>query len=90
LAENPYPDGNPSQVTVAFLTKAPAKDAKDKVAAVAKDHEPFTFAGQQVYVNYSQGIGRSKLAEKFSDIIGVSSTVRNIRTVDKVLALCGG
>ena len=90
LAENPYPDGNPSQVTVAFLTKEPAKDAKDKVAAVAKDYEPFTIAGQQVYVNYSQGIGRSKLAEKFSDIIGVSSTVRNIRTVDKVLALCGG
>jgi uncharacterized protein (DUF1697 family) len=90
LAENPYPDGNPSQVTVAFLTKAPAKDAKDRVAAVAKDHEPFAFAGQEVYVNYSQGIGNSKLAEKFSDIIGVSSTVRNIRTVERVLELCGG
>jgi uncharacterized protein (DUF1697 family) len=90
LAENPYPDGNPSQVTVAFLTKAPPADGKQKVAAVAKDYEPFTFAGQQVYVNYSQGIGRSKLAERFSDIIGVSSTVRNIRTVEKLLALCGG
>ena len=89
LAENPYPDGNPSQVTVAFLMKTPPKDAKEKVAAVAKDYEPFTFAGQEVYVNYSQGMGRSKLAEKFSDIIGVSSTVRNIRTVEKVLALCG-
>jgi uncharacterized protein (DUF1697 family) len=89
LAENPYPDGNPSQVTVAFLAKTPGKDAKDKVAAVAKEYEPFTFAGHEVYVNYSQGIGRSKLAEKFSDIIGVSSTVRNIRTVEKVLALCG-
>jgi uncharacterized protein (DUF1697 family) len=88
LAENPYPDGNPSQVTVAFVTKTPAADAKEKVTAVAKDYEPFTFSGQQVYVNYSKGIGRSKLAEKFSDIIGVSSTVRNIRTVEKVLALC--
>jgi len=88
LAENPYPDGNSSQVTVAFLTKAPAADAKQKVAAVAKDYEPFTFSGQQVYVNYSQGIGKSKLAEKFSAIIGVSSTVRNIRTLEKVLALC--
>ena len=88
LAENPYPDGNPSQVTVAFLTIAPAADAKQKVAAVAKDYEPFTFSGQQVYVNYSQGIGRSKLAEKFSAIIGVSSKVRNIRTLEKVLALC--
>jgi uncharacterized protein (DUF1697 family) len=90
LAENPYPDGNPSQVTVAFLTKTSAADAKEKVAAVAKDYEPFTFSGQQVYVNYSKGIGRSKLAEKFSDIIGVSSTVRTVRTVEKVLALCGG
>jgi uncharacterized protein (DUF1697 family) len=89
VAENPYPDGNPSQVTVAFLTKAPAKDAKDKVAAVAKDYEPFMFAGQEVYVHYSQGIGRSKLAERFSDIIGVSSTVRNIRTIEKVVTLCG-
>jgi uncharacterized protein (DUF1697 family) len=40
-------------------------------------------------VHYSQGIGRSKLAEKFSAVIGVSSTVRNIRTIEKVLALCG-
>lgn len=89
LAENPYPDGNPSQVTIAFLTKAPAADAQDKVAAVAKDYEPFSISGQQVYVNYSHGIGKSKLAERFSDIIGVSATVRNIRTIDKVLALCG-
>jgi uncharacterized protein (DUF1697 family) len=87
-ADNPYPDGNPSQVAVAFLTAAPAKDAKDRVAAVAADYEPFTFAGQQVYVNYSRGLGRSKLAEKFSDIVGVSSTVRNIRTIEKVVELC--
>jgi uncharacterized protein (DUF1697 family) len=88
LAENPYPDGSPSQVTVAFLTKPPPANAREKVAAVATDSEPFEFAGQEVYVNYSQGIGKSKLAEKFSAIIGVSSTVRNIRTVEKVLALC--
>jgi len=88
LAENPYPEGNPSQVTVAFLMKAPDATATDKVAAVAKDYEPFTFAGDQIYVHYSQGQGNSKLAERFSAIIGVSSTVRNIRTVEKVLALC--
>lgn len=89
LAENPYPDGNPSQVTVAFLTKSPPADAKQKVAEIAQAYEPFSFAGQEVYVHYSQGLGRSKLAEKFSAIIGVSSTVRNIRTIEKVLALCG-
>jgi uncharacterized protein (DUF1697 family) len=59
------------------------------VGEIAQDYEPFSFAGQEVYVHYSQGIGRSKLAEKFSAVIGVSSTVRNIRTIEKVLALCG-
>ena len=45
LADNPYPDGSPSQVTVAFLTKAGPRDAKEKVAAIATEAEPFTFAG---------------------------------------------
>ena len=88
VANNPYPDGNPSQVTVAFLTKASGPDAKEKVAAIAKDYEPFTFAGKEVYVHYSHGLGTSKLAERFSAIIGVSATVRNIRTVEKIIALC--
>jgi uncharacterized protein (DUF1697 family) len=88
LAENPFPDGNPSQVTVAFLTKAAPAEAKDKLAAIAADYEPFQFAGKNVYVHYAQGLGRSKLAEKFSSIIKVSSTVRNIRTVEKVIDLC--
>src|SRR5215211_1769316 len=89
VAGNPYPDGNPSQVTVAFLTEAPGPQAKKQVADFAAEHEPFTFADREVYVNYSQGLGRSKLAEKFSSIIGVSSTVRNIRTVGKLVEMCG-
>ena len=88
LAENPYPDGSPSQVTVAFLTKPAPPEAKEKVAAMATAAEPFTFAGSEVYVHYTNGMGRSKLAEKFSSVIGVSSTVRNLNTVTKVLALC--
>jgi uncharacterized protein (DUF1697 family) len=87
VAENPYPAGDPSQVTVAFLTKAAGAEAKAKVAEVAADHEPFTFSGQEVYVHYSQGLGKSKLARDFSSIIGVSATVRNLRTITKVLEL---
>ncbi|MBA3529902.1 MAG: DUF1697 domain-containing protein [Propionibacteriaceae bacterium] len=84
LAENPYPDGDPSQVTVAFLTKAPPAVAEEKVAALASEHEPFTFAGNEVYVNYTQGLGNSALAQQFSKAVGVSATVRNIRTVSKI------
>lgn len=85
--KNPYPDGSPSQVTVAFLTKAAPAQAKERVAAMATEAEPYTFAGPEVYVYYSDGIGKSKLAEKFSAVIGVSSTVRNMNTVTKVLAM---
>ena len=88
VADNPYPDGSPSQVTVAFLTKAAPAGAKKKVAAMATEAEPFTFAGSEVYVHYSNGLGKSKLAERFSSVIGVSSTVRNMNTVTKVLAMC--
>lgn len=87
LDDNPYPDGNPSQVTVAFLTKAPGPEAKKQVAAFAADHEPFTFGDRCVYVNYSHGLANSKLAAQFSSIIGVSSTVRNIRTVAKLVEM---
>jgi uncharacterized protein (DUF1697 family) len=87
VAENPFPDGDPSLVTVAFLTKATGPDAKRRVAEVAAEHEPYVFSGQEVYVHYAKGQGRSKLAAKFSDIIGVSATVRNLRTVTKVLDL---
>jgi uncharacterized protein (DUF1697 family) len=87
VADNPYPDGDQSLVTVAFLVNPAGPEAKAKVAAVAADHEPVSFAGQEVYVHYTRGQGRSKLAARFSDIIGVSATVRNMRTVTKVLDL---
>jgi uncharacterized protein (DUF1697 family) len=87
VAENPFADGDPSYVTVAFLTKAAPAEAKRRVAEVATEAEPFVFAGQEVYVHYTQGQARSKLAANFSDILGVSATVRNMRTVTKVLEL---
>jgi uncharacterized protein (DUF1697 family) len=87
VAENPFPDGDPTYVTVAFLTRAAPAEAKRKVAEVATEAEPYVFSGQEVYVHYTQGQARSKLAANFSSIIGVSSTVRNLRTVTKVMEL---
>jgi uncharacterized protein (DUF1697 family) len=87
VAENPFPDGDPSYVTVAFLTKTAPAEAKRKVAELATDDEPFVFAGQEVYVHYIGGQARSRLSARFSDVVGVSATVRTIRTVTKVLEL---
>ena len=87
VAENPFPDGDPSYVTVAFLTKTVPAEAKRPVAELATDQEPYVFSGQEVYVHYIGGQARSKLAARFSDVVGVSATVRTIRTVTKVLEL---
>jgi uncharacterized protein (DUF1697 family) len=87
VAENPFPEGDPTYVTVAFLTKAAPAEAKRKVAEIATEAEPYVFSGQEVYVHYTAGQGRSKLSAKFSDILGVSATVRNLNTVTKVLAI---
>ena len=87
VAENPFSDGDPTYVTVAFLTKAAPAEAKRKLAEVATEKEPYVFSGQEVYVHYTEGQGRSKLSGRFADIIGVSATVRNLRTVTKVLDL---
>src|SRR4051812_10309133 len=43
LAANPYPDGEPSLVTVAFLTKPAPATAQQRVAEIATEHEPYTF-----------------------------------------------
>lgn len=87
LAANPYPEGDPSLVTVAFLTGPMAATAAEKVAALAVEGERYTFGDREVYVDYAHGIGKSKLAAKFSAAIGVSATVRNVRTVAKLLEL---
>ena len=87
VAENPFPYADPTYVTVAFLTKAAPADARRRVAEVATEKEPHVFSGQEVYVHYTDGQARSKLAARFPDIVGVSATVRNLRTVTKVLEL---
>ncbi len=86
---NPFPDGDPSRVTVAFLAAPPAADAEDKLAALATADEPYLFAGLEVYVEYGHGQAKSKLAAKFAAQLGVSATVRNLRTVTKLVELCG-
>ncbi|MCW2810833.1 MAG: hypothetical protein JWP61_1291 [Friedmanniella sp.] len=87
LAANPFPDGDPSQVTVAFLTGAPHADVATRIAEAAAQDEPYVVGEREIYVHYGHGLGRSDLAARFSPLIGVSATVRNVRTVAKVVAL---
>jgi len=87
---NPYPDGDPSRVTIAFLAGPPPAGVEERLAARAAPDEPFTVAGLEIYVHYGRGQGVSKLAVVFADVVGVSATVRNLRTVTKLAELTAG
>lgn len=89
VAACPWPDADPSQLTVAFLTGPAPAGAEQRLAEVAAPDEPFRFVGPDVYVWYGRGLGRSKLAAAFSALLGVSATTRTFRTVAKVAELMG-
>jgi uncharacterized protein (DUF1697 family) len=86
LAANPYPDGDPGRVAIAFLSQEAPAGADAALAAVAVD-EPFTIAGDHIYVHFTHGLGRSKLGQRLSALVGCSATVRNLRTVTRLVDL---
>ena len=51
----------------------------------------FTVAGQEVYVSYPNGQGRSKLTlDYFERALGIKGTMRNLNTVNKLVELTRG
>ena len=55
VEQNPFPDGSPSRVTIAFLTGPAPAGLEERVAAVATDAEPFVIGGREVWVHYGDG-----------------------------------
>src|SRR5690606_32172355 len=90
LEVNPYPDGDPSRVTIAFLAEEPAPDALDRIAAVATAAERFARVGEEVVVEFGDGQARSKLAAQLPRLLGVEATVRNLRTVRSLVEMLAG
>lgn len=86
LDRNPFPDGSPSQVTVAFLTAAAPEGLTERLAAVATEAEPFEVDGREVWVHYGDGLARSRLAAGFIRLVGVSATTRTVGTVSRIVA----
>lgn len=85
LGRNPFPEGSPSQVTVAFLTGPAPEGLADRIAAVATPAEPFVVAEREVWVLYGDGIADSRLATGLIRIVGVSATTRTVGTVTRIV-----
>jgi uncharacterized protein (DUF1697 family) len=89
VSANPYPDGDPKQVTVGFAATLISTTATERMAALATPQERFEIAGRQVYVDFAGGLAHSKLAAQLGKAVGQSITSRNLRTVQKLSELAG-
>jgi uncharacterized protein (DUF1697 family) len=90
LATVPFLDDEPdtSKLMIVFLSDPPTAGA---IASLERDRfEPdrFVVIGQQMYVHFPNGAGRSKFTtDYFERRLGVSGTTRNLNTVRKLIEL---
>jgi uncharacterized protein (DUF1697 family) len=84
LDANPFPAGNPAQVTVVFLPDAAPPDLL--TGLVIPGREEIRLIGREVFVHYPDGIGRSKLKLPPPAAAG---TARNLNTVARLADMAG-
>jgi len=86
VASNPFPEaeGNPKTLHLSFLAANPSEPDLESLAEAAAPNERFCLTGRIFYLHAPDGIGRSKLATKVEHLLGVATTARNWRTVNKL------
>ena len=91
VASNPFETiRNPGQLLVIFLDKATTAEAAAKLRAIYKGPEIIHVNGREMYVDYVNGAGRSKLTNALIErTLGVAGTARNWNTVTRLLELSG-
>ncbi len=87
ISANPYPKAEPKTLHFFFLAANPSNPALDKMDEIKINEEKYSLKGRVFYLYAPAGIGRSKLAARAEKILGVPTTARNWRTVNKILDL---
>ena len=76
----------PAKVAVVFLRDAPAADTAAALLNVYSGPEEMRLAGRELYVFYTQGMGRSKLTHAIIEKkLNVTGTARNWNTTTALL-----
>ena len=88
-AANPYPQADENHKSLhLFFLAAPAKSARlDEMKALRKNGEQFVLQGKVFYFYAPVGFGNSKLGARVERLLGVATTARNWRTVQKMIEL---
>ena len=87
LAANPYGDADPAKVGVQFCTAEVSAEAVEWMRAKASENEQVVAIGTELYVFFGDGMGRSRLGTARTGVVG---TMRNLRTVTKLVQMSGG
>ena len=93
LDRNPYLDMDipRSLLHVVFLDEAPTHSRVGDLDPERSPPDRFSVSGQEIFVAYPGGSGRSKLdLAYFEKVLGVPGTARNWNTVSKLSQLVGG
>jgi uncharacterized protein (DUF1697 family) len=93
VARNPFlaGDADPTHLHVGFLATRPSAGAVASLDAARSDIDRFEVLGSEVYLHVPGGMGRTKLTSDYFDRrLGTVMTVRNWRTVNKLLEMVEG
>jgi uncharacterized protein (DUF1697 family) len=85
ISGNPFPKADPDHLHVAFLSETP--DAGQVAGLADLDYPPEEVAvlGHNAYFHLPDGLGRAKIPALFGRRVKTPATVRNWRTVNKLL-----
>ena len=86
---NPYPEAkdDPQSLHLSFLAEKASQANLEALHQYKKDNERFHLTDSVFYLHAPDGIGRSKLAAQIEKALGVATTARNWRSVNKILSL---
>jgi uncharacterized protein (DUF1697 family) len=92
LRRNPYlgTKADPARLHVAFLAGEPSAAQIKALDPKRSPPDEFIVRGRDIYLHLPNGVGKTKLTNAYLDSkLGTVSTLRNLATVQKLVALCG-
>ena len=84
---NPFPAADVSTLHVGFMLHAPAAAAVKALDVTRFAPEECAVRGRELYLHLPNGVGRSKLAPAVDRQLRVPTTVRNWKTLTKLIEL---
>lgn len=85
----PFPDADLSAIHVGFLADAPAKGVLEGFDDERFRPDELAVIGREVYLHLPNGVGRAKLPRALERHLGIPTTIRNWKTVSKLVELAG-